>query len=83
MERCHVGGEIYQCTKSLYQVKGEHTSMIHTMNDIIDHPTSYVGVHNGNEVIMHKYGLDYFIQIQHDGDDHGQDDGIKYTPPGN
>ena len=81
--RCHVGGEMYQATYILYQFLGVHPGTIHALNEIAAHPPAEVGVHNGNEVIMHKYGLDYFIQIQHDGDDHGQDDGIKYTPPGN
>ena len=77
MDRHHVGGEIYQAIYILYQVKGVHPGTIHILNDITDHPPAEVGVHNGNEGILHEYGLDDFIQILHDGDDHGQDDDIK------
>ena len=51
--------------------------MIHTLNDISFHLPEKVGVLNGNKGILHEYGLDDFIQILHDGDDHGQDDDIK------
>ena len=51
--------------------------MIYTMNEIADHTTAKFGVHNINEWNLHEYGLDNFIQIQHDGDYHGQDDDIK------
>ena len=50
--------------------------MTHTLNEIIDHPPSAVGVNNENEGIMHEPGLNYFIQIQYDGDDHGKGDDI-------
>ena len=83
LDRRCVGGEMYQATYILYQFLGVHPGMIHTLNEIAAQPPAEVGVHNRNEVILHKYGLDDFIQIQHDGDDHGQDNGIKYTPPGN
>ena len=83
MDRNHFGGEIYQTTYILYQFRGLNTGMIHTFYDIIAHPPEEVGFHNGNERILHEYRLDYFIQIQHDVDDHGQDDDIKDTPPVN
>ena len=47
--------------------------MIHTFNEIAALPPAEVGVHNVNELIMHEYSLDDFLQIQHDGNDHGQD----------
>ena len=47
----------------MYQTKGVHTGMIHILNDIAAHPPAEVGVHNGNEGIMHECGLDYFILI--------------------
>ena len=46
-------------------------------------PAWKVGVLNGNKGILHEYGLDDFIQIQHNVDYHGHYDDIKYTPPGN
>ena len=57
--------------------------MIHTLNEIAAHPPAEVGVHNVNEVIMHEYVLDIFIQIQLDGDDYRQDGDIKDIPPVN
>ena len=56
---------------------------IYTLNEIAAHPPAEVGVHNVNEVIMHEYVLDIFIQIQLDGDDYRQDGDIKDIPPGN
>ena len=63
LDRIHVGGEMYHTTYILYQTKGVHTGMIHILNDIAAHPPAEVGVHNGNEGIMHECGLDYFILI--------------------
>ena len=57
--------------------------MMHTLNDIAYHPPAEVGFQNGNEGILHEYGLDGVIQIQHDGDDLCQDDDIKENSPGN
>ena len=57
----HVGGEMYQATYILYQVKGVPTGMIHTLNEIADHPPAEIGVYNVNEEIMHEYGLENFI----------------------
>ena len=51
--------------------------MIHTLNEIADTSSIEVGVHNRNEVIMHEYWLDAFIQIQHDVNEHGQGDDIR------
>ena len=53
MDRCHVGGEMYQATYILYQVKGVHPGVIPTLNEITAHPPEEVGVHNGNEGILH------------------------------
>ena len=83
LDRRHVVVEMYQATYIFYQVKGVYPGIIHTFSLIADHPTAEVLVHNGNEAIIHEYGLDYFIQIQHDGDDHGQGGDIKDTLPGN
>ena len=66
MERLHVGGEIYQATYILYQVKGEHPGMINKLNEILARPPAEVRVHNVNKGILHEYGLDSFIQIKHD-----------------
>ena len=54
--------------------------MLEKLNEIADNPSAKVGVNNGNETVLHEYGLDDFIQIQHNGNVHGQDDDIKYTP---
>ena len=43
------------------------------------HPPVEVVVHNRNEWILNKYGLYHFIQIQHYGDENGQDDDTKDT----
>ena len=51
--------------------------MIDKLNEIADNPPSEFGVHNGNETVLHEYGLDNFIQMQHDGNAHVQDDDIK------
>ena len=51
------------------------------MHDITAHPPSEVGVHNGNEGILNEHGLEDSIEIQHYGDDHGQDDDIIDNPP--
>ena len=74
---------MYQDNWILYQVKGVHPGMIHTLDEVKYSPPVEFGVHNRNEVILHEYGLDDFIQIQNVGDDHGRDDDIKDTPPGN
>ena len=83
MDRLHVGGEIYQATYILYQVKGEHPGMINKLNEILARPPAEVRVHNVNKGILHEYGLDDFIQIQHEGDYHGHDYDINDIPPGN
>ena len=74
---------MYRFTYILHQVKGINPGMIQKLNKVAAHPPEEVGVHNGNEGILHKCELDGFFQIQHDGGGHGQDDDIKYTPPGN
>ena len=73
---------MYRAIYILYQFKGVHPFMIHTFNDITSCPPEEFGVHNVNEVIMYSYRLDYSIQMQHYSDYHGQDDDIKYRPPG-
>ena len=83
LERPNVGGEMYQATYILYQFKGVNTGMIHALNEIADHPPAEVVFHNGNDIIIHEYEFDYFIQIKHYGYDNGHDDDIKYTRPGN
>ena len=65
-----------------YQVKSVNPDISHTLHDVTAHPPAEVGVHNGNEGILNEHELEYYIEIQHDGDDHGQDDDIKDTPPG-
>ena len=70
---------MYQGTYILYQVLSVYTFMIQIMNEITDKPPAEFGVNNGNEIVMHEYGLDDFVQVQHDGDYHGQYDNIKDT----
>ena len=60
-----------------------HVHIIFTFNYITPQPPAPIGVHNVNEGNFNESGLDIFIQIQHDGDEHSQDDNIKYSPPGN
>ena len=50
--------------------------MIFTFNEITARPPASVGVNNGNEGIVHEYGLYDFIQIKYYGNDHGQDNYI-------
>ena len=38
LDRRHVGGEMYQATYILYQVKGVYHGMIHAFNDIVARP---------------------------------------------
>ena len=63
LDRCYVGGEIYQATYILYQVKGVHPGVVFTLNEIAVHYPTEVGVYNGNEGSMHEYEFDDFIQI--------------------
>ena len=63
--------------KFLDQVKGLHTGMVFTLNEIAPHPPAEVIVHNLNEGIMNEHELDDFIQIHHDGYVRGQNDYIK------
>ena len=69
--RSYIGGERYQDTWNLDQVKKVHDDMMWTLNDIGARPPASVRVHSVNEGSMHEYGLDNFIQIQYDGNDHG------------
>ena len=70
-------------TYILDQVKGLHTGMTFTVNEIAAQPPVEVRFHSENEGIMHEYVLDNFIQIEHYGYDHSQDDDIKEIPPEN
>ena len=51
--------------------------MVYTLNEITDHPPAAVGVHDGNEGIIHDPVTYDFIQTKHDRDYHGKDDDIK------
>ena len=82
VDRNHVGGKIYQDTYILYQVKGVHPVIIHTLPETAAHLLSEVEVHNANEGILNEYGPDYFIQVPHDGNDRVEDCDIKITPTG-
>ena len=55
LDRLRIGGENYQATYILYQVKGLHPHIIHIFNEITSCPPSGVGAHNVNEVILHEY----------------------------
>ena len=56
---------------------GVHADIIHTLKNITAHHLGAVVVSNGNGVILHEYGLDSYVQIQHYWDDHGKDSDIK------
>ena len=57
--------------------------MVFTLNEIAAISPEGFLFHNGNEVILHKYGLNDFIKLQNDDDDHGQDYDIEDILPRN
>ena len=78
-----IGDEMYQVAWILDQFKGVNADMLLILNEIADIPPEEVGFHNGNKLILQEHKLEYFIQIRHNGDDHGQYDDINDIPHGN